>query len=148
MDLMIPGVKGRKETVDSRIYTNCLCNLIHTHSLVVSYVWHLFCGFLCFCERVRAARAWSSYLSMKLPVILSEYDSRENNTPLHLSLHLAPYLQASLHPQPDSMSDRESGREKVIKKERCSSIRKDEGKVRGRIKKHKGCSRISLSKIM
>lgn len=69
-------------------------------------------------ERERAARPWSSYLSMKLPVILSEYDSRENNTPLHLSLHLAPYLQASLHPQPDNMSDTESGRGKERKKER------------------------------
>lgn len=39
----------------------------------------------------------------------------------HLSipfLHLTPYLQASLHTRPDSMSDRESGREKVTKKDR------------------------------
>lgn len=69
---------------------------------------------------------------MKLPVILSKYDSRENNTPFHLSIHLAPYLQASLHPQPDNMSDRESGQKKVRKiegKKDAAVSEKDEGKV-------------------
>ncbi len=90
--------------------------------------------------RERAARPWSSYLSMKLPVILSEYDSRENNTPLHL----APYLQAPLHPLPDNMSDRDSGQEKVRKKDAAVSER-----LKGKCeRKDKRRSRILQSKIM